>query len=302
MTTSKHVTVAALAILALSGQALAGSHPAGQSSISVQIADDGGYNWDLNLSPFGSYDANTGNFSLNLSTLQTPVGDAVGEWKLGSTKVYDGSTDTFVTVQGISWHSWATVNGTIGSGAADPSNPWRTSVTFAAVGNIDPDMSYGFFAKNNSNSTQTYMVSYGESIAPDINGAYTLHADISGSVTNPAGTGSVSVSQVPGFTKLQSIRLSSDGGATFVNGGVNVGNAYTSSTLGSQTYGGDSADTSGTGHYNYWDFQTQFRLSAKDTIALTGYAEITPVPEPASWVFPVLGLMGFSLLRRSRKA
>jgi len=302
MNTSKHVTAIALATLALSGQALAGSHPAGQSNISVQIADDGGYHWDLNLSPFGSYDASTGNFSLNLSTIQTPVGDAVGEWKLGSTQIYDSGTDAFKTVQGISWHSWATVNGTMGSGAADPSNPWRTSVTFAALGNIDPDMSYGFFAKNNSNSTQTYTVSYGESIAPDIHGAYTLHADISGSVTNPAGTGSVSVSQVPGFTKLQATRLSSDGGATFVNGGVNVGNAYTSGTVGSQTYGGDSADTSGTGHYNYWDFQTQFRLSAKDTIALTGYAEITAVPEPASWVFPVLGLMGLGMLRRSRQA
>lgn len=43
-------------------------------------------------------------------------------------------------------------------------------MTFTALGNIDPDMSYGFFAKNNTNTTQTYTVSYGESIAPTING------------------------------------------------------------------------------------------------------------------------------------
>jgi hypothetical protein len=302
MTISRHLTAIALATLALTGQARAGSYPAGQSNLSVQIADGGGFNWDLNLSPFGSYDANTGNFSLNLSSVQSPVGDALGEWKLGSTQVYDSATGTFTTVQGISWHSWATVSGSIGSGTVDPTNPWRASVTFAALGNIDPDMSYGFFAKNNTNSTQTYTVSYGESIAPDIQGAYTLHADISGSVTNPAGTGSVSVSQVPGFTKLQSTRLSSDGGTTFVNGGVDVGNAFLSNTVGSQAYGSDSADASGSGHYNYWDFKTQFSLSAKDTIALTGYAEITPVPEPASWVFPVLGMMGLTVLRRSRQA
>jgi hypothetical protein len=298
----KHLTAITLATLALSGHALAGSYPAGHSQMSVQIADEGGFNWNLDLSSFGHYNAATGNFTLDLSTVQAPVGDAIGEWKLGSTQVYDSATDKLIIVQGISWHSWATVNGSLGSGAADPANPWRTNVTFAALGNIDPDMSYGFFAKNNSNSTQTYTVSYGESIAPDIQGAYTLHADISGSVTNPAGTGGVSISQVPSFTKLQATRLSSDGGLTFVNGGVDVGNAFTSNVVGSQPYGGDSADVNGSGNYNYWDFKTQFRLSSKDTMALTGYAEITPVPEPASWVLPIIGLVGISALRRSRKA
>ncbi|MES2088887.1 MAG: hypothetical protein V4532_02715 [Pseudomonadota bacterium] len=287
-----------LAIAALSGPALAGSYPAGHAQMSVNVADDGGFNWDLNLSPFASYDAQSGNFSLDLSTVQTPVSDLNGQWSLGSTQVYDTTTDTLKTVQGLSWHSWTTVDGSTGSGVADANNPWRTKITFAAIGNIDPEMSYGFFAKNNSNSTQVYTVSYGESISPDINGPYTLHADISGSVTNPTGTAGVSVSQVPGFTKIQAVRLSSDGGVTFVNGGVDVGNAYTSSLVGSQPYGNDGADTVSTGAYNYWDFKTQFRLSAKDTFSLTGYAEITPVPEPASWMLPIIGMVGLAAQRR----
>lgn len=287
----------ALAIAALSGPALAGSYPAGHAKMSVQVADDGGFNWDLNLSPFTSYDAQSGNFSLDLSSVQTPVSDLNGQWSLGSTQVYDIVTDTFTTVQGLSWHSWTTVDGSTGA-EADANNPWRTKITFAAIGNIDPEMSYGFFAKNNSNSTQVYTVSYGESIAPNINGPYTLHADISGSVTNPTGTASVSVSQVPGFAKIQAVRLSSDGGATFVNGGVDVGNAYTSSLVGSQPYGNDGADTVGTGAYNYWEFKTQFRLSPKDTFSLTGYAEIMPVPEPASWMLPIVGLVGLAAQRR----
>ena len=295
---TKQLTAIALALAALSGQALAGGYPAGHSNMSVQVTDDGGYAWNPDLSPFSRYDSQTGDFSLDLSTIQAPVSDTDGLWSLGSTQVFDRDTQAFVTVEAISWHSWTTVDGSIGSGTVDVNNPWRTKVSFAAIGNIDPEISYGFFAKNNSNSTQTYTVSYGESIAPDISGPYTLHAEISGSVTNPAGSGGVSISQVPGFSKVQAVRLSSDGGTTFVNGGVNVGNAYSSGTVGSRPYGEESADTTGSGAYNYWDFKTQFRLSSKDTFSLTGYAEIMPVPEPASWMLPIVGFAGLAALRR----
>ena len=252
------------------------------ANMSVQVTDDSGYSLNLNLSPFSHFNAQTGDFSLDLSSIQTPVNDGDGQWSLGTTQVYDRQAQSFKTVDAISWHNWA------------------ATVTFAAIGNIDPEMSYGFFAKNTSNATQTYTVNHGEAMSPDINGPYTLHAEISGSVTNPSGTGAVSIAQVPGFSRIQAVRLSSDGGATFVNGGVNVGHAYDSNAVGSRPYGEDQANTTGTGHYNYWDFQTQFRLSAKDTFSLTGYAEITPVPEPASWMLPVVGLA--VLLTRRRQA
>jgi hypothetical protein len=301
MQTLRHITAIVLATSALAGQAMAGTAPIGRAHMSVQITDSAGYDWHLNLSPFSTVDAETGDVGLDLSSITAPVSDASGQWSKGTAQVYDADTDRFVQVEAISWHSWAMANGNTGTAASHPDTSWRASVTFAALGNVDPEMSYGLFAKNNTNTTQTYTLSYGESIVPDINGAYTLHADISGSVTNPAGTGSVNLSQVPGFNKLQAVRLSSDGGTTFVNGGVDVGNAYSSTTVGSQAYGSDSADTTGIGHYNYWDFQTQFQLSAKDTAVLTGYAEITAVPEPASWILPVIGLVGFGALRRYRQ-
>lgn len=301
MPTMRHITAIALAISALSSQALAGSAPVSQAHMNVQITDHAGYSWHLNLSPYSSIDAETGDVGLDLSSITAPISDASGQWSKGTAQVYDPDTESYVHVEAITWHSWAMANGNTGTAASNADTPWRASVTFAALGNVDPEMSYGFIAKNNTNTTQTYTISYGESIVPEINGGYTLHADISGSVTNPAGTGNVNVSQVPGFNKLQAVRLSSDGGATFANGGVDVGNAYTSTTVGSQPYGTDSADTTGIGHHDYWEFQTQFQLSAKDTAVLTGYAEITAVPEPESWMLPLIGLLAFGALRRHRQ-
>lgn len=303
MQRKQHITVIALAMMTLGGQAMAGTITDGQAHMTVHIADSAGYQWNLNLSPFSNVDAATGDVGLNLSDINSPISDASGQWSKGTAQVYDADTDSYVHVDAITWHSWAMANGSTGTAASNPDTLWRASVTFAALGNVDPVMSYGFIAKNNTSTTQTYTVSYGESIVPEIDGDYALHADISGSVTNPAGTGNVSLSTLPGFNKIQAVRLSGDGGLSFVNGNVDVGNAYNASTVGSQAYGNDSADVTGIGHYNYWEFSTQFQLSAKDTAVLTGYAEIAAVPEPASWVMPMLGLAAFGAVRRKgRKA
>lgn len=301
MRTIFKIAAVALATSALVGQAMAGTAPASQAHMNVHITDTAGYSWNLNLSPFSTIDEATGDVGLDLSSITAPVSDASGQWSKGTAQVYDPDIDAYVSVEAISWHSWTMANGNTGTAASHADTPWRASVTFAAMGNVDPEMSYGFIAKNNTNTTQTYTVTYGESIVPEISGNYALHADISGSVTNPIGTGNVNLSQVPGFNKIQAVRLSTDGGATFVNGGVDVGNAYASSQTGSQAYGNDSADTTGISSFNYWEFKTQFQLSPKDTAVLTGYAEIAAVPEPESWILPTLALAAFGGARLRKK-
>lgn len=287
-----------LALAAAAGSAQAGSFPAGGSHATVTINDAAGYEWNLSMDSFVKYEAETGLYSIDTSLLQAPVSDEDGRWSLGNVDLYDPETGTTTTVQGVSWHSWATVNGT--SGTASPGNPWRSSIVFASTGNIDPYMSYGFVAKNNTNSVQTWTINYGEAIAPTINGAYTLMADISGSVTNPNGTGSVIVTPTAANGKIQAIQLSGDGGTTYVNGGVDVGNGFSSNVVGSQPYGTDAAATTGSGIYDYWQFHAQFKLTPKDTLAATGYAEITPVPEPGTWALLVAGVgtLAFAVRRR----
>jgi hypothetical protein len=173
------------------------------------------------------------------------------------------------------------------------------------LGHGDPDLSYGFYAKNNTNSTQTYTLTIGESIIPPVNSPTTVYADIGASLTNP--TGNLSIAPVSG--RIQQFMLSSDGGTSFVNAGVDVGDAFTTSTIGTTSYLAQSSTLSGpvpanpATAWNFMQIVTRFTLSPdKDIASVSGFASINPVsavPEPSSYamMFAGLGLL-FLMARR----
>ncbi|MEC5386796.1 PEP-CTERM sorting domain-containing protein [Uliginosibacterium sp. H3] len=301
-------TLVSIAIASLgcsfAGQAMAGAAAASGQQIGIVVQGDNG-SWNLDLSALMSFNAATGAFAFDSSKVAAPVSDAQGEWSLALAGSKDVDGVTVLTSDRVRWHSWERVDGTSGA-TATTDNPWSSVFTFTASGNVDPFMTYGFTAKNNTASTQTYTFTMGEALSPSVAGAYDIYADVSGSIVN--GTGS-NVTITPaladqdgdGIAELQVLSLSNDGGLTFVNAGVDVGQKDLAT--GSKAYGLYSQLGSGSGSFNYWAFETQFTLTAgKDVASLAGYAEITPVPEPAMWgmLLGGVGLLGFAARGRKK--
>jgi hypothetical protein len=188
------------------------------------------------------------------------------------------------------WHSAQTLD--LSTPATTTSaNPWMSSIQLQNVGGHgDPDLIYAVSANNNSSSfSQTYTFAVGEAIVPVVSGANTTYADISGGLTSRGGgTSTISPTNSNGIQKFE---LSADNGKTFVSAGVDVGPS--AGTVGNSTYGLFSA-TNPNGPvgqtWNYMQLVSTFTLSAKSSASLTGFASITPVPEPLEAAMLLLGL------------
>lgn len=289
------VVVFALAAIAGSAQAMAGTAGSAGKNASLSVSDSGGYSWNVDLGNTLQLNAATGAVSLS-SVL--PTDDAQGGWAWNTGYQYtDAKSGATSTVTAMQWHSWTTVSGGDASSFSS-SNPWRTSFTFFAAGDVDPFMSYGFTAKNNSNATQTYIYNQGESIVPTVSGSYVVNYDISAAFSNPTGSIAFNPTSPGGVQVLQ---LSGDGGNSYVSAGVDVGAAFNSNTTGALTGYNYSASTYGSGSYDYWLVTTQFTLSGqKDVASVAGYMEITPVPEPKEYamMFAGFGLVALMVRRQ----
>ena len=288
----------AVALLALAGVAHAGSVPHLSTNISLIIDDGQGNSWDLSSELAAMVTADKATGDVYLTQPGSVISDADGRWTPNATLTLADGTQ----VSGLQWNSLMRTDGTVGS-TASSDNPWAQTLLITRLqGQADPEMSYGFYIKNNGAGTASYTVAYGETIAPTITGAYTLTADIGGSLTTTTNN---SVTVAPTFgSVIQRVLLSTDGGLTYVNGGVDVGPGMTANTLGTTNYPTDSASTSGVapaGGYNYWTFETKFTLTGgKDIFVASGSTVITPVPELSSPLMAVagLGLMGLVVSRR----
>jgi hypothetical protein len=262
---------------------------------SVTISEAGGNSWQLDLTPFLTYDSASGNVGLPVS------GSSLGEnWSWSKVDAIDAAGATY-QADGLTWHSSETVDGT--------GTPWRATFTFYTAGNVDPNLSYGFSARNNTATTQTYTFSYGESVSPAFSGPYSLYADVSGSVTNSVAGVPAAIAPV-NPAGIQVLSLSTDGGATLFDAGASVGPAFsTGPGTGTTPYGLYSTTRVGNAltPIDYWRIDTQLTLTpGRDAAALSGFAEITPlviVPEP-SLDAAILGSCTLAFLawrRRSRR-
>ena len=294
-------TLALAALLA----AVSGGAMAGVPTASMTVVQSNGPSWVENLTGLVAMDAQN-NFAMVQGSSTTGLfqnGQFVSAIDPNAHPDYWQWMPSNGTAAGYwNWHSAQTLDGTTPASTTS-TNPWMSSIQLQNVGGHgDPDLIYAVSANNNSSFSQTYSFSVGEAIVPAVSSANTTYADISGGLTSRGGvTATISPSNPNG---IQQFQLSADGGATFVNAGVDVGPS--ASTVGNSSYGVYSA-TNATGPagqtWNYMQLVSTFTLSAKSAASLTGFASIstvTPVPEPIEGVMLLLGLGLLAPLVRRR--
>jgi len=298
MTTRQHFfrsTAVMLLVLACAGHANA-STPQAFLDIDGYDANGNAINWNENVSALI-----TVNTAGDIAMRQGAAGDIYRNTP--SDPDFWAWTTNANGAGSWNWHSSQTLSGAITSSASDP---WMSAVSLdKIIGHGDPDLSYGFYARNNTNSSQTYTLTIGESIIPPVNSPTVVYADFAAALTNPSGN--LTISPVSGH--IQQFMLSSDGGLSFVNAGVDIGDSFSTSIIGSSSYLAKSPTLTGpvpsspATAWNFMQIVTKFTLSPnKDIASVSGFASIntaSAVPEPNSYAMLIagLGLLGFMVRR-----
>ena len=278
---------AALLLAAVVSSSAFAGNAAGTAFLSVNVTEGVTGNWNLPLgTSFLTVDPATGAITM------PPVGTTFGaNWGWDKVDVLDQDTKQWVQKDAVTWHNSAST----------------ASLSIYATGNVDPFMTYAVSARNTSGVTQSYTLHYGETVVPPVvPGTYGVYSDIAGSISN--GAGSITIAPTIG-SKIQYLNLSTDGGGSYGNAGVDLGDPLATSALGTTPYpfaslsgGGSTLDS-----INYWAFDVSFTLTPNDAAALSGYAEITQltvIPEPSAYAALLGGvtLIGTVLVRRRTAA
>jgi len=171
-------------------------------------------------------------------------------------------------------------------------------------GYIDPDpfISYSVGITNSTNVAQTYTFTFFTPLLPNVTGANLVSGSISGGVSDLFGDG-VQFAPTATFVQISSV------GGPITGMGVDVGGAF-SAGLGTPganyTYGAYSSGivAGPVGGWSYMQTTLSFTLSPFDAVALTGFTQITPVPEPGPQAMLMAALLlaaGFHFQARIRK-
>lgn len=282
---------------ALGSTAFAGSAASQTHSLMFSISDETMQPvQSVDVSGLVTYDSSTG----TLSTV--PVGTPLaGNWSWSNIDV----TNSQILVQKVlTWHTDAQTS----------EGKWLSVIQLKASGNVDPFMSYSFSAKNNTVLNQNFYFSYGESIMPPISGNYSIYTDVAGSLTHGALspvaqlTPSLGDLDGDGLSEIQTLKLSTNGGLTLFDAGVDVGSAQSRTATGTTVFGPITDTLSGNQGtaVNYWQFDVGFTLTpGKDAAALSGYAEITSltaIPEPSTYAALMGGAALFGVMLRRRRS
>jgi hypothetical protein len=228
--------------------------------------------------------------------------DLVGSYSLRSGQSLGGGTTPLFRID-------VQPTGTIG-GLLDPATGQRTSIAFDNGGNVDPVLTYGYSASNNTNAALTYTATYTSAIVGDFSLGAQVRSRVAGALVDATGNG-VSVGLAPGQSFTQELLLSTDG-STWINAGVDVGGAQSNvSPLGEGDaffYGAYRNPASGfvvgpNGAWTQMRLVTTFTLSGdSDVASFSGYGEVAPIPEPGEIAFLSAGLGLAAMIARRRRA